>query len=118
MKIFRFGRETGRTIDRYKSSGFLLSRTVHLLEEGVVHCAYLDPNGLIGYHQATVLQLFLVLQGQGWVRGESPERTMIEAGQAAYWEIGEWHEAGTETGMTGVIVEATAFNLSEWVPFV
>jgi quercetin dioxygenase-like cupin family protein len=73
---------------------------------------------LIGYHQAKVPQLFLVLQGQGWVRGESPQKTTIEPGRAAYWETGEWHEAGTETCMTAIIIEAAGFDLSKWIPLV
>ena len=116
MKIFRFDRETGRTIDRYNSTGFTLTRVAHLLEETMIQCAYLEPNGSIGYHQATVPQLFLVFQGAGWVRGQSPERTQIQAGQGAYWEEGEWHEAGTESGLVAIMIEATRFDLLGWTP--
>jgi hypothetical protein len=71
---------------------------------------------LIGYHQATVPQLLLVVEGKGWVRGESSERTGIETGQGIDWEEGEWHAAGTETGMTAFIIEAVHFDLSGWIP--
>ena len=116
MKIFRFDRETGRSIDLYNSSGFTLTRVAHLLAETMIQCAYLAPGGLVGYHQTTVPQLFLVIQGEGWVRGQAPERTQIRAGQGAYWEEGEWHEAGTDTGMTAIIIEAVHFDLLGWVP--
>jgi hypothetical protein len=116
MKIFRFDRDTGKIVDRYNSSGLTLTRVAHLLEETMIHWAYLEPNGLIGYHQATVPQLFLVVQGEGWVRGEAPERTNIQTGQGAYWEEGEGHEAGTETGMTAIIMEAARFDLLGWTP--
>jgi len=116
MKIFRFDRHIGKTIDRYNSSGFILSRVAHLLEEAMIHCAYLEPHGMIGYHQATVPQLFLILQGEGWVRGENPERMPIQTGQGAYWEEGEGHEAGTETGMTAIIIESPRFDLLGWIP--
>jgi gentisate 1,2-dioxygenase len=105
MKIYRFDLEVGKGIDRYGSSGFTISRIVHLVDEAVIHCAYLNPGGVIGHHQATLPQLFLVVQGQGWSRGESAERISIQAGQAVYWEKGEWHESGTETGMSAIIVE-------------
>jgi quercetin dioxygenase-like cupin family protein len=111
MKIFRFDRETGKVIDHHNSSGFTLTRVAHLLEETMIQYAYLEPSGLIGYHQATVPQLFLVVQGEGWVRDQAPERTRIQAGQGVYWEDGEWHEAGTETGMTAIIIEAVRFDL-------
>ena len=116
MKIFRFDPETGKNIDHYNSSGFILTRVAHLLEEAVIQCAYLEPNGLIGYHQATVPQVFLVVQGEGWVRGQALERTKIQTGQGAYWEQGEWHEAGTETGMTAIMIEAVHLNRLGEVP--
>jgi quercetin dioxygenase-like cupin family protein len=116
MKIFRFDRETGKMIDHYNSSGITLTRVAHLLEETMIQCAYLDPNGVIGYHQATVPQLFLVVRGEGWARGPAPERTTIQTGQGAYWEEGEWHEVGTETGMIAIIIEAVHFDLLGWSP--
>jgi quercetin dioxygenase-like cupin family protein len=115
MKIFRFDRETGRTIDRFDSAGVALPRVAHLLEETMIQLAYLEPGGLIGYHQVAVPQLFLVVQGEGWVRDEAPEKFQIQAGQGAYWEEGEWHEAGSETGMTALIIEAVRFDLLGWV---
>jgi hypothetical protein len=44
------------------------------------------------------------------------KRTRIQAGQGAYWEDGEWHEAGTETGMIAIIIEAVWFDLIGRVP--
>jgi hypothetical protein len=116
MKIFRFDPEVGKEINRSGSSGFTISKIVHLLDESVINCAYLDSNGVIGLHQATTPQLFLVVQGRGWVRGKTPARTPIEAGQAAYWEKAEWHESGTETGMTVIIIEGTNFDPAKLMP--
>ena len=116
MKLFRFDPEIADPIELYKSSGFRMSRIAHLWEEAVVNCAYLQPQGGIGYHQATTLQLFLVVQGEGWVQGETLERKSIKAGQAAYWERGEWHESGTDTGLTAIIIEAAKFDLSRFIP--
>ena len=114
--MYRFDPEVGRSIDRYDSSGFVISRVAHLLDTAVVNCAYLDSGGIIGYHQATLPQLFLVVQGKGWVRGESAERSSIQAGQAALWEKGEWHESGTETRMTVIIIEGSKFDPAELMP--
>ena len=86
MKIFRFDPQVGKNIDRYDSSGFVIARVLHLFDEAAVNCAYLSSGGVIGYHQATLPQLFLVIQGEGWVRGESPHKTSVKAGQAAFWE--------------------------------
>ncbi len=116
MKIFRFDSQVGKNIDHYKSSGFILSKVARLSEEAFINCAYLSAKGLIGYHQATTSQLYLVVQGQGWVRGESPERISIQAGQAAFWSEGEWHESGTETGMTAIIIENANLDPAELMP--
>lgn len=116
MKLFRFDPGVGKSIDAYGSVGFVIARIAHLFDEAVVNCAYLEANGVIGYHQATVPQLFLVVNGEGWVRGETLERGPVEAGQAAYWEKGEWHESGTETGMTAIIVEGVKIDPSKLPP--
>lgn len=116
MKLFRFDPEVARTIDQYASSGFALARVAYLSGEAVVHCAHLAPNGLIGYHQAAVPQLFLVLQGEGWVRGESPARTSIKGGQAAFWQKDEWHESGTVTGMTVILIEGVGIDPAKLMP--
>lgn len=116
MKIYRFDAEVGKSIDHYNSSGIVISKIVRSLEEAVVNCVYLEAKGMIGYHQAAVPQLFLVVQGEGWVRGEETDRTAIKAGQAAYWEKDEWHESDTETGMTAIIIEGVNFEPASLMP--
>jgi quercetin dioxygenase-like cupin family protein len=118
MKIFRFGPQVGKNIDQYKSSGFILSKIVHLSDEAFVNCAYLAAEGWIGYHQAAAPQLFLVVQGAGWVRSKSSDKISIKTGQAAYWEKGEWHESGTETGMTAIIIEGGNFEPTRRMPMI
>ena len=118
MKIFRFDSGVGRSIDQYNSTGFILSKVVHLFDKAVLNCAYLNANGVIGYHQAAIPQLFLVVQGVGWVRGEFTEKTAIKTGQASFWEKNEWHESGTETGMTAIIIEGVNLDLSKLTPLI
>lgn len=118
MKIFRFDPEVGKGINHFNSSGFILSRVVKLFDEAVASCAYLSTGGVIGYHQATLPQLFLVVRGEGWVRAETSDKTSIKAGQAAFWEKGEWHESGTETGMTVIIIEGINFDPAKLMPLV
>lgn len=85
--------------------------------EAVINCAYLEPNGVIGFHKATIPQLFLVVQGEGWVRGEAPEsRRPIKAGEAAFWDEGEWHESGTETGMVVILIEGEDIDPTKTMP--
>jgi quercetin dioxygenase-like cupin family protein len=101
--MFSFGPEAGRQVDRH-GSAFRLSRLAHA--EGIhVGCLYLGPGGLVGYHPAATYQLLAVIEGDGWLRGEGAARVPIRAGQAAFWEPGEDHEAGTDVGMTAMVVE-------------
>ncbi len=60
------------------------------------------PGGIVGGHSAVGDQLFVVVQGEGWVRTEASEPERIAAGEAAVWNAGEWHESGTDTGMTAI----------------
>ncbi|WP_245752285.1 cupin domain-containing protein [Planifilum fulgidum] len=55
-------------------------------------------------------QLFLVVSGSGRVRGEASDRVPIRAGEAVFWEAGEGHESGTETGMTAIVIEGSVLN--------
>jgi len=118
MKLYRFDREVGKSIDAYNSSRFIIARIARLFEEAVINCAYLETNGVIGYHQVTIPQVFLVVQGEGWVRNETSERVSIKAGEAVYWGKDEWHESGTERGMTAIIIESAKFDLSKLTPAV
>ena len=103
MRIFGFGPERGRRITHY-GSDFVMSRLAHP-ENLHVGCMHLGPGGLVGYHPAGTYQLFIVVKGEGWVRGEGSEKVPIEAGQAAFWEPGEQHGVGTDSGMMAIVVE-------------
>ncbi len=109
MRIFQFNKECGKSIEAFQSE-FIMTRIVN--HSGQIHigCAYLEPKGSIGHHQAVVPQILLVVQGEGWVSGENNEKVHITAGQAAYWEKGEHHETVIETGMTAIIIEGEELN--------
>lgn len=70
-----------------------------------VGCMHIPPRGLVGHHQATIPQLFMVVSGEGWVRGGEGDRHQVKTGDAALWAADEWHEAGSEMGMTVVVIE-------------
>ena len=108
MRVFNFGAEDGRCIDRH-GSAFVQTRLARSV--GVhVGCIHLAPGGLVGYHPAATPQLFAMVAGDGWVRGEAPARVPIAAGQAVFWDVGEHHEAGTETGMNANVVEGEVLD--------
>ncbi|MBF6591499.1 MAG: cupin [Ktedonobacterales bacterium] len=115
MRLFRFDAGVGRTLDAYGSENLILSPIARPAGITQVGCMYLRPGGVVGYHQATMPQLFLVVAGEGWVRGEAPERTPITAGHLAFWQAGEWHEAGSERGMTAIVLEAETLDPARYL---
>ena len=40
----------------------------------------------------------------------------IRAGQAAFWENGEWHSAGSDTGMIAIVVEGESLDPGQFMP--
>ncbi len=116
MEIVCFDPQVGRPIDQFGSVNVVQSRLAHLTTEARLSCMYLGEGGLIGDHPATTPQLLLVVQGEGWVRGEARQRVPIRPGLAAFWEAGEWHETGTDTGMTAIVVEADRLDPMVFMP--
>jgi quercetin dioxygenase-like cupin family protein len=105
MVIFRFDPNVGQEITQHGSVGVTLSRILHVTREAYIRCFHLSAGGVVGYHQALTPQLFLVVNGTGWVRDESNTRFIIQVGQAAFCAKGEWHESGTADGMMAIVVE-------------
>lgn len=116
MRIYRFDRDVARPITQFDSEGVAIGRVDRVEGAFQVGCFHVEPGGVVGFHMATLPQLFMVVAGAGWVRGEEQERTPIEPGQAAFWKPGEWHESGSETGMTAIVVEAPALDPARYMP--
>lgn len=116
MRIYRFDREVAHPITQFDSAGVAIGRVGRFESTFQVGCFHVEPGGVVGFHKATFPQLFMVVAGAGWVRGAEPERTSIAPGQAAFWEAGEWHESGSETGMTAIVIEAPALDPTRHMP--
>ncbi len=116
MKLYRFDASVGHSITNFGSAGLVLAPIQKLSGPAQIACMYLAPSGIIGYHQADPHQLFLVVQGTGWVEGATSGRMPIAAGQAAFWTAGEWHGAGTDAGMTAIVIEGETLNPDQFMP--
>ena len=81
------------------------TRVRRLTAQGHVAVIEIGPGGVVAKHPAASAQLFVVVSGDGWVRGSEGERESIVAGQAVLWESGEEHESGSYSGMTALVVE-------------
>lgn len=71
--------------------------------------------GIIGYHQAAVPQLLLVIAGDGFVRGEKEGYVKVLLGDAVFWEKGEWHATKTDTGLTAIVIESEELDPSSFM---
>lgn len=47
-----------------------ISRIIQTNKRTNIGCMYLEQNGVIGYHQAIVPQLLLIMNGEGYVSSE------------------------------------------------
>lgn len=115
MRIFRFDASAGRTIDQFGSVNLVMSPIQRGDGPFQLGCMHVGPGGLVGDHQAVGPQLFLVVNGSGWVRGQDSGRIPIAAGHAAFWTDGEWHESGSDTGMDVIVLEADTLDPAQYM---
>ncbi|WP_102262381.1 cupin domain-containing protein [Mesobacillus jeotgali] len=115
MEFYSFKEDNGIKITKFNSD-FLMSRIVRTTNATHIGFMYLEPNGFIGYHQATMPQLLLVVSGQAFVRGESDEYFNVEPGTAIFWNKGEWHETKTESGLSAIVIESEELNPAAYMP--
>lgn len=114
MELYTFAKENGKFITNF-SSNFMMSRIIQTDNKTHIGCMYLEENGVIGYHQAVVPQLLLVVSGEGYVRAEKEEYIKVQSGDAVFWQKEEWHETKTDVGLTAIVIESEALNPSAFM---
>jgi hypothetical protein len=112
VEIFQFDRGE-KNVRSYGSERFRATRVAAGEGRVSVTCLRVEPGGLIGTHPATDVQLFLVIDGEGWVAGPDGERTPITAGWGVRWDAGEIHTSGTQTGFVALDITGGPLDLSE-----
>lgn len=122
MRLFSFGPNSGRPLTQWtdtkgvshrvdpKTSKVVISPVFISQVESRLACFHVGAGGFIPRHPASGPQLFCVVEGGGWVSGGDGKKVAIEANQAAYWETGEEHECGTESGMKVIVVECPSYD--------
>nr|WP_304217012.1 cupin [Fredinandcohnia onubensis] len=116
MEFYKFSKDSGKQITKFNSD-FVMSRIIQTDKETHIGCMYLEENGIIGFHQAVVPQLLLILNGEGYVRGDKEEYIKVQAGDAVFWEKDEWHETKTDKGLTAIVIEGEELDPSSFMPF-
>ena len=109
MEFFSFAKEHGYAVAQFDSN-FTLARLARTEGRTVISYMYLEENGIIGYHMTPVNQILYVVQGEGFVCGETKEYKRIQAGEAVFWTRGEWHETKTEKGLTAIVIEGETLS--------
>jgi quercetin dioxygenase-like cupin family protein len=104
MQILDFGPTVGRPLTAFGSNNVWFTPVLKRASASVV-CMRVRPGGTICAHAAATNQLFLVVEGEGWVRSAPGGPVDIKSGQAAFWTASENHESGTQTGMVVIILE-------------
>ncbi|WP_217587558.1 cupin [Lentibacillus saliphilus] len=115
MRFFTFAKDSGCRVTEHESN-FIMSRIMQTNHATQIGCMYLDKNDIVGYHQAVVPQLLLVISGQGLVRGERGEYVEVRSGDAVFWEQNEWHETKTDNGLTAIVIEGTDLDPAKCMP--
>jgi quercetin dioxygenase-like cupin family protein len=115
MEFYKFKKDSGIKISKFNSD-FIMSRIIQTDRVTNIGCMYLEENGIIGYHQAVVPQLLLILSGEGYVRGKKEEYFKVQIGDAVFWKKDEWHETKTDTGLTAIVIESEELNPSSFMP--
>lgn len=112
MKIFNFTQEFANQIINYDSVDAFYKRIMRTVEPTSIGFMYIEPGGVVGMHEAPVPQLFIVIQGEGWVCGADREQILLNAGEGVLWQTGQAHESGSDTGLTALILESKQINLA------
>jgi quercetin dioxygenase-like cupin family protein len=107
MQLLSFGPERATPISEYLSQHASAVALASGQGEAHVYCLHLDAGGEIGAHEAGFAQLFLVVEGSGWVSGSDRRRQLLVKGQGALIARGEIHAKGTTSGMTAIMVQLT-----------
>lgn len=115
MEFYKFNKDSGKRISKFNSD-FIMSRIIQTSKVTNIGCMHLDRNGIVGYHQAVVPQLLLILNGEGYVRNEKDEYFKVESGDAVYWEKDEWHETKTDVGLTTIVIESEELTPALFMP--
>ena len=110
MKLVQF--EAASAITQFDSRGATIAGIARCSGHVQVAFLELEPGGVVGMHEATCPQLFLVVEGEGRVRSGDDEPITLAHGQGALWAAGELHETVSDAGLTAIVVEAETLELS------
>ncbi|TSI05768.1 cupin [Lysinibacillus sp. BW-2-10] len=80
MEILKLGKEVSKEIGNYNSVAAFYSKLMRTDSPTNIGFISIEQGGFVGYHKAPVPQLFIVVEGEGWIEGEDDIRIWLKNG--------------------------------------
>jgi quercetin dioxygenase-like cupin family protein len=109
VQLFKLG--AGQKISNYNSLSAFYSKIIKTEEPTNIGFINIEQGGIVGYHKAPVPQLFIVVQGEGWIEGEDRKRVSLKSGEGVFWQKGEGHASGSISGLTALVLQSENLEL-------
>jgi quercetin dioxygenase-like cupin family protein len=106
LRIVRFAEDQATEVREFSSRGALAVELAHGAADSHVYAIHMCAGGEIGPHPAGFDQLFLVVQGSGWVAGAEGSRHTLSVFEGVLIPSGEIHSKGSECGLVALMVQA------------
>jgi quercetin dioxygenase-like cupin family protein len=100
-------------IIEFQSRGSAAAEVATGSGEAHVHVVEIAAGGEIGPHVAGFGQLFVCLDGSGWVAAANGERVSISGGEVAYFARGELHSKGSGEGLRALIIQVRDLDVRD-----
>ncbi len=81
--------------------------------EAHAYVVRIEAGGLVDRHVAGFGQLWIVIDGSGWVEGGDGARVGVRAGDVAFFARGETHAKGSDDGLTAVMVQVRDLTVAD-----
>ena len=111
MKIYKFTKDGANAIHNYNSLHSFYTKIMTTVEPTNIGFIYIEAGGFVGLHEAPVPQLFIVIEGEGWVCGENREKLVVKQGDGVFWQVGQAHESGSDKGLTALVIQSKQIDL-------
>jgi quercetin dioxygenase-like cupin family protein len=105
MRVLRLWSEQAQPITNFDSVRARGLRVADGEGEAHVYTVCFEPGGMIGPHEAGFCQLFMPVDGSGWIAGADGKRQSIGPGEGGLIDRGEVHSKGSNEGMTALMIQ-------------
>ena len=110
MEIIELTERDWLRVEEYENVGAQASSVAFGRGDAYVRLLRLDTSGWVEPHEAGFGQLFVPIEGTGWV-SEGSQRAAIRVGQAAYFSRGVIRAKSSDTGMIALLIQVDDLDL-------